>query len=55
MKLFGGKKEGGTGGGGDGSAPMANRGLIWAAWLLSTAGFGILLGGVASMQQVSVK
>ena len=51
MKLFG-KKEGATrsGGGGDGSAP--NRGLIWGAWLLSTAGFGILLGGVASMQQV---
>ena len=50
MKLFG-KKEGTTrGGGGNGSAP--NRGLIWGAWLLSTAGFGILLGGVASMQQV---
>jgi preprotein translocase subunit SecG len=28
-----------------------NKGLIWAAWLLSTAGFAILLGGVASMQQ----
>ncbi|KAL4852859.1 hypothetical protein ACK3TF_006065 [Chlorella vulgaris] len=27
-----------------------NKGAIWAAWLLSTCGFAILLGGVASMQ-----
>ena len=26
--------------------------LVWLAWLLATCGFGILLGGVASMQQV---
>ncbi len=30
-----------------------NKGLIWGAWLLSTAGFAILLGGVASLQSVS--
>jgi hypothetical protein len=29
-----------------------NKGLIWGAWLLSTCGFGILLGGVAAMQNV---
>jgi hypothetical protein len=29
-----------------------NKGAIWAAWLLSTCGFAILLGGVASMQNV---
>jgi hypothetical protein len=51
-KMFGGKKEAGSHGTSrDGGAP--NRGLIWAAWLLSTAGFAILLGGVASMQHVS--
>lgn len=33
-------------------AVTGNKGLIWMAWLLSTAGFAILLGGVASMQQV---
>lgn len=27
-----------------------NKGAIWAAWLLSTCGFAILLAGVASMQ-----
>ena len=26
--------------------------LVWLGWLLATCGFGILLGGVASMQQV---
>jgi hypothetical protein len=50
--MFGSKKEAGSHGASrDGGAP--NRGLIWAAWLLSTAGFAILLGGVASMQHVS--
>jgi hypothetical protein len=29
-----------------------NKGLIWGCWLLSTCGFGILLGGVASLQSV---
>lgn len=29
-----------------------NKGNIWAAWLLATAGFGILLAGVASMQSM---
>jgi hypothetical protein len=29
-----------------------NKGAIWAAWLLSTCGFAILLAGVASMQNV---
>lgn len=42
---------GGTGTGGT-TGKTGNRALIWLAWLLSTAGFGILLGGVASLQQV---
>lgn len=28
------------------------KGAVWLGWLLSTCGFGILLGGVAAMQQV---
>ncbi|KAL4441894.1 hypothetical protein ABPG77_003810 [Micractinium sp. CCAP 211/92] len=27
------------------------KGAVWLGWLLSTCGFGILLGGVAAMQQ----
>lgn len=34
-------------------AASPSRMLVWLAWLLATCGFGILLGGVASMQQVS--
>lgn len=57
MKMFG-KKGGGGAGAGAGerrpSASTANKGFIWAFWLLSTCGFGILLGGVAAMQNVGV-
>lgn len=28
-----------------------SKGMIWLGWLLATCGFGILLGGVAAMQQ----
>lgn len=42
----------GKGSGRVGSRFTGNKGLIWGAWLLSTAGFGILLGGVASLQSV---
>lgn len=52
MKMFGGKT--GTGGSRHssegGKTAASNKWMIWAAWLLSTAGFAILLGGVASMQ-----
>ncbi|KAI7843764.1 hypothetical protein COHA_002662 [Chlorella ohadii] len=30
---------------------ISNKMLVWLGWLLATCGFGILLGGVASMQQ----
>lgn len=29
--------------------------MIWLGWLLATCGFGILLGGVAAMQQVGFR
>lgn len=57
MKFLGKKGNNGVGAAaGDrrSSASTPNKGLIWAAWLLSTAGFAILLGGVASMQSVSI-
>lgn len=41
-------------GSGGGGGKKANRSLIWLAWLLSTAGFGVLLGGIASAQKVTV-
>lgn len=34
------------------SGTKTHTGLIWLWWLLATCGFGILLGGVASMQNV---
>lgn len=52
MKMFG----GGSGTGGSrhssegGKTAASNKWMIWAAWLLATAGFAILLAGVASMQ-----
>ena len=61
--MFGKKKSGDGGGeraaggfrsGGERGEPTkTHKSLIWLGWLLQTAGFGILLGGVASMQNVS--
>ncbi|KAL4433903.1 hypothetical protein ABPG75_000344 [Micractinium tetrahymenae] len=39
------------GGGANGDRSGTSKPMIWLGWLLATCGFGILLGGVASMQQ----